>query len=899
MRDSTGALRDIAALGVQNDQGAAITAFAFEAGAVGVWEWDTRTNVVALRHDIMALPVGQVGEPVPLALILECIALTDRTSVRRALELARATDEPLNVEFRLAAGEKDPRWLVFRGRRQKSPREDFIGGVLIDVSDQRHTARRRMGQSEALVKLAKSPDTADGNVNDAFRNLARHAAATLGVSRSGVWLFNFDHSELVCEALYERDGAGHESISRGMVLNAAEYPRYFRAAEAARVLPASDANTDPRTSEYRDGYLMPLGIDSMLDAPIRREGRVVGVLCNESVNARRVWTADEQDFAAALGDMAGTILVNADRRIYKAALQANYERMSEGVRGPADVFWRAVVHPPVSVAQAADDQIEQIIDRAKMSDIRFPQSSSPELANRYRGRRANEMLSEKLLRSSLRAWIEAKYFMVDADVPARIEPDKPELVWLSVSYFGVVEEGFLTEIWGTQHRIDERKEAEATLLRRATHDALTGLPNREHFLSLFRDHIRAASPTNSCAIFTLDLDHFKEVNDTLGHAAGDVLLHAIAPRVRGLVAQFAGATIARMGGDEFAIVVPGLTESQAVTLAQDIVTALAQPFPIRTLNLEIGCSLGWAIAPQQGADPEELLRRADVAMYNAKRDRAGHRQYSHEVDRHTHRRLTLMTQIGAAIANGELFIEAQPIVELKDNRLIGFETLVRWQHPTFGLVSPGEFIRLAEMTQSMGALTQFVLTESLKLGRSLNAANTGLGMSINISPRLFSNFDVKGFVDQICAAGMHPNLITLEVTETEVVVDSPTALTALKALRQAGVKLAIDDFGTGYSSLSLLRALEFDVIKIDPGFVSGMLRAERDHQIVCATIELAKSLGIRIVAEGVEDRAVFESLIVAGCHAVQGYDIARPMRSHVLTKWVEAWSVHSPVGALA
>ena len=897
MRDSSGALRDVAKVGDHTGSSATITAFAFEAGAVGVWEWDTRTNFVTLHHDMMALPVARLDEPVPLALILECIALSDRTSVRRALELTRATDEPVNVEFRLASESKDPHWLVFRGRRQLAPREDFIGGVLINVSDQRHTARRRMGQHETLVTLAKNPDTADGNVADAFKEVVRQSASTLGVSRSGVWLFNYDRSELVCEALYELDGAGNEQFSRGTVLTAADYPRYFRAAEVARILPASDAKTDPRTSEYREGYLMPLGIDSMLDAPIRREGRVVGLVCNESVNARRVWTIDEQEFAAAIGDLAGTILINADRRIYKAALHSNLDRINESARGPADIVWRAKIDPPLSIAQSPEEQIEHIVARARISDVRFPQSISPDIARRYVGCRPAEVLDEARMRASLRAWISARYFLVETDVPIRTDPEKSELNWISVSYYGVIDNGFLTEIWGTQHRIDERKEAEALLLRRATHDGLTGLPNREHFLGMFRDQIRAAGPTNSCAIFMLDLDHFKEVNDTLGHAAGDVLLHAIAPRVRVLIAQFAGATIARIGGDEFAILVPGLTLSQAEILAPEIVATLAEPFPIRSLDLEIGCSLGWAIAPQQGTDPEELLRRADVAMYEAKRERSGHRQYAQSVDRHSHRRLTLMTQIGAAVTNGELFIEAQPIVELARNRLIGFEALVRWQHPTFGLVSPGEFIRLAELTQAMWPLTQFVLNESLKLSKRLNAAQLGLSMSINISPRLFNGFDVAAFLNRIHAAGIPAHLITLEVTETELVIDSPAALGALKALRSAGVKLAIDDFGTGYSSLSLLRALEFDIIKIDPGFVSGMLRSERDQQIVRATIELAKSLGIRIVAEGVEDRAVFESLITAGCHAVQGYGIARPMRAHLLAQWVGSWATHSPVGA--
>ncbi len=612
-----------------------------------------------------------------------------------------------------------------------------------------------------------------------------------------------------------------------------------------------------------------------------------------------MWTADEQEFAASVGDLAGTILVNADRRLYKAALHTGFDldRLDESKRGAADFVWRAKVDPPVSIVQPPEAQIEQIVQRARFTDVRFPQSMPPEEMRRYAGQRPTDILDATRMRNSLMAWIGAGYFLIESEVPFHSDITKSGKNWVSVSYFGVIEEGFLTEIWGIQHCVDERKETEALLLRRATHDALTGLPNREHFLSMFRDQIRAAGPTNNCAIFMLDLDHFKEVNDTLGHAAGDGLLHAIAPRVRALIAQYAGASIARIGGDEFAILVPGLTQSQAEILAPEIVATLAEPFPIRSLNLEIGCSLGWAIAPQQGTDPEELLRRADVAMYEAKRERSGHRQYAQSVDRHSHRRLTLMTQIGAAVTNGELFIEAQPIVALAENRLIGFEALVRWQHPAFGLVSPGEFIRLAELTQAMWPLTQFVLNESLKLSKSLNAAQLGLSMSINISPRLFKRFDVAAFLERIRAAGIPTHLITLEVTETELVLDSPEALGALKALRHAGVKLAIDDFGTGYSSLSLLRSLEFDIIKIDPGFVSGMLRSERDRQIVRATIELAKSLGIRIVAEGVEDRAVFESLIIAGCDAVQGYDIARPMQAHLLAHWVESWGKHSPVGA--
>ncbi len=864
-------------------------ALAIHAGAVGVWEWDTRTDLVTLYHDLFELPNRRANEPIGLALLLEYINAKDRPSVRRALELSRATDEPVNVEFRVNASQRDGRWLILRGQRAQGAGNATISGAMIDASEQRHAELRRALQQEVLVGLAKNPDVTDARIIQALEVITRIAAKTLNVSRCGVWLFNHDHSELRCEMLCESESAGEERMTQGVVLSAAQYPRYFRAAEIARVLNAADAHSDPRTAEYEESYLIPLGIDSMLDAPIRREGRVVGVICNESINGRRTWTPDEQAFAASLGDLVGTILETADRRIFQSALADSMRHTHAQRAAGQDMVWRAKVDPPVSVHAPDAEQVAQVIARSKLVSLSMPNDPTRSVdLQQFIGHGPAEFVDRDLLERELAEWVRARYFLVDREVQTRLLPSGDDNVWMSHSFFGVVERGYLVEIWGMQCQAGAKHDVQRALMRRATHDGLTGLPNRGQFLTSFREQIQAASLSNSCATFLVDLDHFKELNDTLGHAAGDVLLHGVAPRLRPLLGRRPGALIARLGSDEFALLVPGISQLDAQALAAEIVAALHQPFLIRGLEIEMGGSLGWVISPQQGSDPEELLRRADVAMYAAKRDRVGHCQYAMDFDGHTHRRFTLMTQICAAIPRNEMFVEMQPIVSAVGEHLLGFESLVRWQHPSFGRVVPGEFIRLAEMTRSIEALTQFVVNDSLRIAKKLHFAATNLTVSINLSPNLLRGFDFEFLLAAAAANGIAPAQITLEVTETDVLVDSPRALETLRALRAAGFRLAIDDFGTGYSSLHLLRALEVDFIKIDPGFVAHLQSRPRDREIVRATINLARSLGVQVIAEGVEDRGVFEALLEAGCDAVQGYDIARPMGEIALAQWLIA-----------
>ncbi len=877
----------------------ASVALALQAGAAGVWEWDTRNNLMTITHQIPDLPTPAANATIPLAVMLDHIALLDRPSVRRALELSRASDDPINVEFRLAHSPRDARWLVFRGKRLPAPRSDVFTGILADVSDQRHTSDRMLVQQDALVELARHPSIADGRLTQALRLITAKCAAVLGIARVSVWLFNADHSELNCEDLYELMPSGEGKHSSGTVLTAAQYPRYFRAVEEARVLPASDARTDPRTSEYEMGYLLPLGIDSMLDAPIRRGGKLVGILCNESVNARRIWTTDEQNFAASMGDLIGNLLESADRKRYAAALAETNERHHAALANSEDMLWRAEVDPPVSIAAGELDQIALLAAHARVveigqsvSETRFTDRNA-QLTNYSLG----DIVDHELLEVSLGQWIRSGYQIREQEVRVRATPGQKKPVWLSISYFAVIEDGLIKRIWGAQHRIDDRKQAQASLEHRASHDTLTRLPNRVHFLATLREHIRVATVSNGCALYVFDLDHFKEVNDTLGHQAGDELLCAIGPRLRPLLAERPRALVARVGGDEFAVLVPGVSESEAAEIGATLVDALHAPYEIRGMRLELEASLGWVTAPQQGVDPEELFRRADVAMYTAKSARSGLRRYASDLDGHTHRRLTLMMQLGNAISQGQLFIKFQPIVELKDKRLSGFESLVRWQHPTFGEIGPGEFIRLAEMTRSIEALSLWVLDASVALGCEMGMRENGLTVNVNFSPRLLGHVDVGTIINAVRKHNVDLSQVTLEITETAVIADAGAEMERLAALRAAGFKVAIDDFGTGYSSLNLLRNLEADAIKIDPGFVSKMLTRQRDAQIVHAMIGLARSLGIRVVAEGVEDHAVLAALVRLGCDAVQGFNIARPMRKAELVRWVALWRQDAIVGA--
>ena len=427
-------------------------------------------------------------------------------------------------------------------------------------------------------------------------------------------------------------------------------------------------------------------------------------------------------------------------------------------------------------------------------------------------------------------------------------------------------------------------------------DELTGLPNRRLLTKrLDQTLLLARRRGTTCAVLLVDLDRFKEVNDTLGHHHGDQLLRAVAGR---LDDAFRGDDIvARFGGDEFAILLPDVHDEAAATaLAGRCLSVLHEPFLVEGICLSVEASVGLALAPQHGLDGNELLRAADIAMYQAKERHCGVVVYDPARDHHTPSRLALLGDLRRGMQSGELVMHYQPKVDLSTNEVCGVEALVRWQHPTRGLVGPDDFIPSAEGTSLIRPLTMLTLDLAITQARLWLDHGQPLQVAVNLSPRCLLEPDFPTSVQALLRQhGLAAHLLRLEITESMIMADPARALAVLVTLQQLGVALSIDDFGTGYSSLSYLQRLPVDELKIDRSFITDMVVNTSDGVLVRSAIELGHSLGLSVVAEGVEDQVTADALAALGCDVAQGYHLSRPITAAALSGWLDARTDrHSP-----
>ncbi|HMU83834.1 MAG TPA: EAL domain-containing protein [Leptospiraceae bacterium] len=456
--------------------------------------------------------------------------------------------------------------------------------------------------------------------------------------------------------------------------------------------------------------------------------------------------------------------------------------------------------------------------------------------------------------------------------------------------FPVMLEGSVAGIYYLYEDITERKAYEETIMRQAFHDSLTGLPNRH----LFNDRLNRAVERSKrresyhFAVVLMDLDRFKKVNDTLGHLVGDRLLVHVGKILHSCLRTV--DTAARLGGDEFALIEEFRSRQDVLLVLDRIHALLHEPFDVGERTLQTSGSMGIVINTSEYSSAEELMRDADIAMYRAKEHRKPYQFFSREMQRELMEIMEIETDLKNAIAGQQLFLYYQPIVSLARKRLEGFEALLRWMHPSRGMMQPDHFIPIAEDTGMILPIGSWVIQEACRQLRVWTDANRlwdDLTISINVSIRQFTHIDLPGEIERsLSLYEIDPGRLRLEITESTLIQDMDEILAVLRELKRLGVKLAIDDFGTGYSSLSYLRELPVDTLKIDRSFISGENRSPDSFQIVKLVTSMARSLGMTVVAEGVEEVYQQDILRDLQCDNAQGFLYSRPLKGDGVAEWI-------------
>jgi diguanylate cyclase len=444
--------------------------------------------------------------------------------------------------------------------------------------------------------------------------------------------------------------------------------------------------------------------------------------------------------------------------------------------------------------------------------------------------------------------------------------------------------------------VTERKRAEETIRRHAYFDDLTGLPNRLLLDERLRQAILNSQREDKLvALLVVSISQFKEFSRTLGHQAGDLLVCELARRLLEHLRK--SDTLARIADDEFAVLLPtSASEEGAKEVARKLLDSLAQSFILAELKLDVSANIGIALFPEHGSDAGELVKRANLASATAKAVHSGYAVYSLEEDKGNSHRLVLTAGLRRAIADEQLFLLYQPKIDLRTGYATGVEALVRWQHPQIGVIPPDEFIPLAEHSGSIMQLTQWVITEALRQCQMWHAAGLGISIAVNVSRRNLQEPDLPQKISAILESfQVSSRYLELEITEGALMTDPSGAVEVLSRMNNIGLRLSLDDFGTGYSSLAYLKNLPVSEIKIDKSFVINMELSQQDVAIVKLIIELGHTLGLNVVAEGVENQHTKEMLVGLGCDRAQGYFISRPLPAEEITRWL--LSRHRPESA--
>jgi diguanylate cyclase (GGDEF)-like protein/PAS domain S-box-containing protein len=715
--------------------------------------------------------------------------------------------------------------------------------------------RRAQAQQQLIVALARHHYGENEPLREAAELISKRACELYGVSRVGIWNLN-DHM-LQAVALYQQDQGKHIAQAD---IDASPYPVYLRALHSGRALDAHDAQHDPRTRELSESYLRPMGITAMLDAGIRIDGEVVGVLCMEHIGSARTWHPDEIAFAGELADQYAQALTNQQRR---SATNALY------------LFQRAV-------EQSSSAFI--LLDREGLVEYVNPSFTAITLysASEVQGRRlsgipALENLSELLFdaRSSL-----AEHNSWQGEFKSRRKNLEPYWGQLSLSKVHA-DDGSLTHYIGIYEDVTANKQAQQHIERLAFRDNLTGLGNRYAFIRSLDSHF-SEHPGKPISLLLVDIDNFKRINDSLGHQTGDKLLVSLARRLRNTLAT--GNVLARFASNEFAVLLDA-NQADSVRVAQKLLNTLDKPLFVDNQLISVTGSIGLACAPEHGDDPQTLMKHTGLALHKAKANGKNQLQvFTEALNAEAHYKLFVESNLRRALMQNELEVFYQPKLCLKSGKLLGLEALLRWHHPEKGMISPDKFISVAEETGLIIPIGKWVTRQACRMSQQLIAVGYGpLQMAINLSPKQFSDPDLVGEIATILQEErLDPTLLELELTESLLMEATENTRQQLSSLKDLGLTLAMDDFGTGYSSLSYLKKFPIDVIKIDRSFIKDIPQSQDDMEITSAVIAMAHNLKLKVVAEGIETAAQLNFLRRQQCDIGQGYLFDKPIAGRVL-----------------
>lgn len=568
------------------------------------------------------------------------------------------------------------------------------------------------------------------------------------------------------------------------------------------------------------------------------------------------------------------------------AIQESEARYRAFITSSSDAIWRYDIVPPVDIGLSLEQQVDLIVKRAVLAEC------NDKLVHLYGATSASELIGLPIyhngspdIRADITEFVNHRYRLDEREYEQTDSTGHG--VFLQSNAIGMVENGFLTRVWGTTRNITDKCRYLTRLEYLANHDTLTSLPNRSVLYRTMEQALKQRDTKNQLALLLIDLDRFKEINDTLGHMAGDKVLKELGARLHKKCDE--SVLVTRLGGDEFAVFLPAIEGAQqALVTAYKLLETISHVFEIEGLRTEITASIGVAVCPDHANDVGTLMRFADVAMYRAKNSTQGVALYDASYDLHSPKRLELMGALGRAIRENELVLHYQPKIRLDTNQVYGFEALLRWRHPQLGLISPSEFVPISEHSSLIYPMTLWVLENGIKQCKAWLNQGYDISVAVNLSVRNLLDDrisrDIKRLLDEHEVPGNH---LELEITESMIMADPARAKLSLDRIYKLGVHLSVDDFGTGYSSLGYLKRLPVQTLKIDSSFVRSMLAEEQDEIIVNSTIHLAHNLGLLVVAEGVESEWVYQKLQQLGCDSAQGHFMGFPMPVENATHWLQ------------